>query len=382
MATALRPGLADELRAYGAEDVDKCFNCGTCSAVCVHSEAPYVLPRRPIHYLQLGLESKLRGSLEPWLCYYCGECSEQCPKEAEPGETMMGLRRWLTAEYDFTGIARLFYRSWKAELSTILLLALVTGAGFLGVGFSHGDIHHYDGPHAFLPAGGWTGGVHLFDWGMAGVLLVLLLTNAARMWWFVLGRDGDHRAPLASYLAGLYLLPLHFLTQRKYAQCEREQPWVVHLVLMLSYLTMMVLIMFFLADMASGPAIDWRVHALGLLAAVGLLTTVIINLRGRIRRSSPHHAHSHESDWIFLILLFYVTMTGVLQFILHRSNLDMAANGAYVAHLMGVVPMLVLEVPFGKWSHMAYRPLALYFARVRQHATAAAPSAAQEASAA
>ena len=37
MATQINPGLADELQAYGAADADKCFNCGTCSAVCVHS---------------------------------------------------------------------------------------------------------------------------------------------------------------------------------------------------------------------------------------------------------------------------------------------------------------------------------------------------------
>ena len=34
---------------------------------------------------------------------------------------------------------------------------------------------------------------------------------------------------------------------------------------------------------------------------------------------------------------------------------------SYVVHLMAVVPMLGLEVPFSKWSHMAYRPLAMYF---------------------
>jgi len=30
----------------------------------------------------------------------------------------------------------------------------------------------------------------------------------------------------------------------------------------------------------------------------------------------------------------------------------------------------VLEVPFGKWAHLAYRPLAVYFARVQVHAEA------------
>ena len=43
---------------------------------------------------------------------------------------------------------------------------------------------------------------------------------------------------------------------------------------------------------------------------------------------------------------------------LHRSGNDVAANVIYVVHMMGVVPMLVLEVPFSKWAHLAYRPLA------------------------
>ena len=41
-------------------------------------------------------------------------------------------------------------------------------------------------------------------------------------------------------------------------------------------------------------------------------------------------------------------------------------------HLSLVVPMLALEVPFSKWSHLAYRPLAMYLAQVRATALARA----------
>jgi len=40
----------------------------------------------------------------------------------------------------------------------------------------------------------------------------------------------------------------------------------------------------------------------------------------------------------------------------------------YLVHLMVAVPMLVVEVPFGKWSHLLYRPLALYLAAVQARA--------------
>ena len=49
---------------------------------------------------------------------------------------------------------------------------------------------------------------------------------------------------------------------------------------------------------------------------------------------------------------------------------NVAANITYIVHLMGVVPMLVLEVPFSKWAHLAYRPLAMYFAEVQADALA------------
>ncbi|MFH0916268.1 MAG: 4Fe-4S dicluster domain-containing protein [bacterium] len=367
MAIRVNPKLIDDLEVFGAEDVSNCYHCGNCSAVCPFSKEPYIFPRRSMRYLQMGLEKKLEGSLEPWLCYYCGECSDDCPRDAEPGETMMSLRRWLTSRYDFTGISRLFYRSGKLELIIIIAAALLTGLGFVLWGMSKGSIQSYDGPNAFLP----HASIHWFDWGLAGVLLALLLTNCARMWWFTIGRDRDIHVPFTLYIRKAFLLPLHFFTQKRYAKCERKRPWLIHLALMLSYVIMLVLIMFFLGFMQGGPAIDWRVHVFGYIATVGLLGTTIFALHGRLRKTETQYKHSHETDWIFLVLLIFVAFTGILQHIMHRTGLDVAANVVYVVHLMGVVPMLGLEVPFSKWSHLAYRPLAMYFADVRAEALSA-----------
>jgi len=378
MAIRANPKLIDELQKFGADDVSKCYHCGTCTATCQLTEGESIFPRREMRLLQMGLESKLEGSVDPWLCYYCGECSDECPREAEPGETMMSLRRWLTSRYDWTGISRLIYRSWVAELTIIILMAIVTGAFFLAMGFWKGDIHDYDGPDAFLQPGDtwftvipkfWTRGglgIHLFDWLLAAVLVFFLGTNCIRMWWFSMGRNPDVRFSLWAYIKNIWLLPFHFFTQKRYAMCERKTPWAVHLWLMLSYVTMLILIMLFLDFMWSGPEIDWWVHAFGLTAAAGLLITSIVALRGRIVKTETHYEHSHESDWMFLILLLIVTCTGIAQFFLHRFGSDVAANIAYVIHLMAVVPMLGLEVPFSKWSHLAYRPLGMYFHNVRE----------------
>ena len=43
----------------------------------------------------------------------------------------------------------------------------------------------------------------------------------------------------------------------------------------------------------------------------------------------------------------------------------------HVIHLAIAVPLLVLEVPFMKWAHLMYRPLALYLKGVSETAVRA-----------
>ncbi|MGD8367427.1 MAG: hypothetical protein PVG78_07295, partial [Desulfobacterales bacterium] len=53
-------------------------------------------------------------------------------------------------------------------------------------------------------------------------------------------------------------------------------------------------------------------------------------------------------------------------------ELPLTTYYTYVIHLMIAVPMLVLEVPFAKWTHQLYRPLVLYLMQVRERALKAA----------
>jgi heterodisulfide reductase subunit C/quinone-modifying oxidoreductase subunit QmoC len=78
---------------------------------------------------------------------------------------------------------------------------------------------------------------------------------------------------------------------------------------------------------------------------------------------------SHHTDWVFVTLLFIIVITGILQHIFHRTGMLEAANVIYVIHLMAVVPWL-LRMPFSKWAHLAYRPLAMYLAAVQKAAFA------------
>jgi len=116
--------LYRELAKYGARDMEICMQCGLCSASCPLSSGTNPFPRKIYRYIQLGLKDKLLKSSEPWLCYYCGDCNKDCPRGAEPAETMMAARRWLTAQYDWTGLARRFYLSEAWEIGALIAVSL------------------------------------------------------------------------------------------------------------------------------------------------------------------------------------------------------------------------------------------------------------------
>ncbi|MBN1416163.1 MAG: 4Fe-4S dicluster domain-containing protein [Bacteroidales bacterium] len=369
MAIRVNPTFIDVLDRFGAEDVQLCYQCGDCSTVCPHADEVYKFPRKSMRLLQMGLEKKIETTLEPWLCYYCGQCSEQCPREADPGETMMSLRRWLISRYDFTGIARQFFKSRVTEVLAILAIALLTGLFMLYYGFSGGSIHIYDGPGAFLP----SPFIHKFDLTVGFLLAIILLINAIHMWYLVMVKGTTFHVPWWLYVKELYQLPWHFFTQKRYSECEKKRehpfymPWFIHLGLMLGYVTMLVLVMVYIEKLQSGPAIRWSVHIFGYLASIGLITGTVYFIRNRLKKNYVQYKKSHGTDWVFVVLLFLIVLTGITQHIFHRTGFIEWANITYIIHLMCVVPWL-LRMPFSKWAHLIYRPLAMYLAAIRKDA--------------
>jgi hypothetical protein len=206
-------------------------------------------------------------------------------------------------------------------------------------------------------------------------LAVFLVINAIRMWYLVMVKGTRFAVPWWLYLKELYQFPWHFFTQKRYSECERKRehpffmPWFLHLGLMLGYVTMLVLVMVFIEQLQSGPEIQWSVHIFGYLATIGLIAGTVYFILNRLKKNYVQYKKSHGTDWVFVVLLFIIVLTGVAQHILHRTSLLELANITYIIHLMCVVPWL-LRMPFSKWSHLMYRPLAMYFAAIRRNALA------------
>ncbi|HPH00975.1 MAG: 4Fe-4S dicluster domain-containing protein [Bacteroidales bacterium] len=345
----INPDFADEIKKYGADDFNLCFNCGNCTAVCSLSTNDESFPREMIRYSTLGLEDEIKSSLKPWLCYYCGECSTDCPRQANPGELMMSLRRWLTAQYDWTGLSGLLYKHIGAYIGGMLVLL----AGVIGFtnfsGFDREQVIHYG---------------HLFEMlSIAGVFAAILLPNIIHMWYLTIVKP-KVKPSLKVYAQSTGDLFVHMFTQKRFLGCEdtRENRtrWILHFILVLSYLSLLFTTVFLNWFSTTSKFVIWLGYFES--AAIFIITTVFMSMR--FRKVDTMHKHSQPSDWFFVIWLFLMGITSfAVRLLIDLNNLD-SQFWMYTLHLTVLAQWALIIVPFGKWTHFLYRSFAMYFQKI------------------
>ncbi len=383
MSYTINLDFKNELKKYGAENWNECFHCGNCTAICPLTEDGFLFPRKGIRAIQMGLEDKIVSNIDPWMCYYCGDCSETCPRDANPGELMMTLRRYLTAAYDWTGLARKFYTSKLWEFGVMLIFFLVIISLFAL--YLPPSSQMFSNPAAFINAEGgvminqmvdgmsasqFVEIIHYGDWTMAAIVAFLLVSNIFSMFYKVILKDKETKIPFTSYVTEFWQLIYNFAVQPKFSKCENKNYWSGHLFLMTGYTIMFIVIvallpLFQIEEIK--PWYHWQ-RLLGYYATIGIMYFIIVAIVGRIKKNNIKFKYSHPSDWLFLIMLGLTTISGILVHIFRLTGLPVLTYVSYVIHLAILVPMIIIEVPFSKWSHLAYRPFAAYFARLKKAA--------------
>ena len=362
MSVKVDPNLMKDLEHFGLKDAKKCYHCGNCTAICPLSTPENQFPRKFVRYMQLGQKEKILQSPEPWLCYYCGDCSTKCPRGADPGETMMVARRYLTSLYDWTGFARKFYTSERFEIMAIAIVALLVGIGLLV--FNTGKP---DWQHASLNSLWPAENIEIADLVMAAILSFFLLSNVFRCFRFVMG-DLASKIPFKYYKDQAKELLLHVVTQKRFSECSDKKQWFIHLLIMTGYSSVFLLVVVFLRWFQRDQEIYsiWHpIRLVGYYATFAIMYGTTYAIIGRLKKSKPPYKNSHPTDWMFLILLQLTTMTGIFIHFTRLLDWPLPTYFLYVIHMMVAIPMLVLEVPFAKWAHLAYRPVVLYLLKVK-----------------
>ncbi|MFX1331970.1 MAG: 4Fe-4S dicluster domain-containing protein [Promethearchaeota archaeon] len=77
----------------GGEGINKCIQCGICTASCaVSSFSDRYRPRQLIQKIIIGKRDEVLQSDLPWLCMTCRMCEERCQEGVSPAEIFQAVR--------------------------------------------------------------------------------------------------------------------------------------------------------------------------------------------------------------------------------------------------------------------------------------------------
>jgi len=380
MSISVDPAFLHKLERFGAFDVNACFNCGNCTAICPLSTGNDSFPRRMIRYAQIGDRDRLLACKELWLCYYCGECSDTCPRQAEPGEFMASARRYAIAVYEPTGISHMLYTSklftmvFMTLLSVFFTLLLLMGHGPMLEGAPHlFDMNETEGFLSFELIHDM--GLTLFAVaGLAAVGGIVRMTLRLTRTKSKQGMGNEATTGLfARITASVKNVIIELAGQKRYRDCQEEPKtpwyrahWFIHMSIMWGFIglgvaTALDYLLIIVADKAPGQPdpLWWPTRLLGTLAGLLMVYGTSLALVERYRKPDKYTSHSLPSDWLFLWLLWLAGLTGfILEAALYLPTMWTWGYIVFLIHVVLAMELIVL-IPFTKFAHSVYRPLAL-----------------------
>jgi nitrate reductase gamma subunit/ferredoxin len=377
MATVINPNLITDLQKFGAADVNACYSCGNCTAICPLADNDATFPRRFIRLAQVGLSDDLVTSKELWTCYQCGMCTERCPQEADPAEFMATARRYAIAKLDKTGIARAMYTSPVAAAVISVVGLAVFGGFFASVKAGPEDRMVFGVPYEWI---------HLVGLVVMIVVALIAVFNLAMMARATAKRDGVTAASLfgskaawgGTLRAVWYSVGVESLGQKRYREdCEDDNPkeplyrrrWLIHFLTLWGFLALFAATLIHYGSDIIGfqepvvGAVGSAARVVGTIGGLAMMYGVTWFMINRRQKVSAAAQHSSPSDWLFLWMLWITGLTGFIievSLYLPQAHPQPWAYVLFLVHV-AIAMELVLFMPFTKFAHVMYRPVALFF---------------------
>jgi quinone-modifying oxidoreductase subunit QmoC len=309
-----------------------------------------------MNLFQLGQHERLLDDPTVWHCYNCGDCSTRCPSGAKPGRLMGAIRQMAVEHFAFPGfVARCVNRPQRWWL--MFAVAVVSVLGVIAIGGSFrpaaGQVH-YAGMLPHLP-------LNVFFSALTGLALTGLAIGAARAWGTYQGQPLWQASP-GMFLRALGTVVVEAAAHRRFSDCAEDRPRrYAHLGLFYGFLGLAGLAGAAALLIATGGQYPFpALHPLKILgnAAAGLMilgTAYFVYQRWTATvRGEP----STYFDWLLLVNLLLVGISGVLCETLRYLNVPLAAYPFYFLHLV-LVFVLFVSSPYSKLAHVCYRTLAL-----------------------
>lgn len=374
-----------QLMKTGGDSLKECFQCATCSVACPLAPENKPFPRKEMVWASFGLKDKLMGDIDLWLCRNCGNCSDLCPRGAQPAAMMSAARDLIYQDLIFGGrVSR-----WLSNIRGLLWLTLIPAIIWLIVWAIRADI-----------AGGWfpraADGRIVFGtifYGDYTIDPIFMLTFFGALWILYLGcrkllarfrPEGTLTivGPVKKWYCALAeVLWEEVISAKKFAECEcgpatgvpTASRRVSHTLMVWSF----CILAFVTAVVAFAhwggrliPAIHFETPMpmgfwVKILANVGALLLIVAlgMLTWRRATLDPRYQKSNYYDWYLLGIIWAVAITGILTQTFRLMDCIHAAFIIYYIHLV-VVWMLFAYAPWSKLGHFVYRTAALTYAKM------------------
>ncbi len=406
------------IQGAGGENLNKCYQCATCSAVCELSPAQGAFPRKEMLWANWGLKDKLISDPDVWLCHQCGDCTTRCPRGVRPGDVMAAIRNYIYASATFPSFMGKAM-STPGGTMALFLIPVIIIAALVGINmainpelsFSYFLSLDKAALTEFVPSGLTE---MLFIAG--NVLIFMIAFIGLNRFWKGLQHDAATQIQMG-FVPALIATVKDILTHKHFETCGQNRPRKTAHIL--------VLYGFILAGAAAGFALVFGVifnHMLH-ITAIGIETPIdfwtydnpvhiIIGVMGKVsggaggtmifigglmlmRRRNDKEADVGSNaypDKLFLQLVFWTGTTGMLAWVgrllfwaMGGGVMNIVPYLIYFIHIV-IVFALLWYMPYSKFAHMLYRTMAMVWAKQRGRelgdGTAQARTASQQVTAA
>jgi len=369
-ATLAEPDLQfiKEVKAGGGETLKKCFQCATCSVVCNLSAKDRPFPRKEMMWAQWGLKDRLAHDPDVWLCHQCNDCSKYCPRGAKPGDVLAALRHISVQQNAFPQFVGRMVNNFRFlpvafGIPILLFLLLMMASGTLQI--PDGEIIY----RKFIPQ--WPVIDVIFP--LTAIWTLLCSAIGVRRLWAGFREGGFGGKPMENpSAAGSLIKPIlatifSILKHDKFKECVVNRArYLAHLNMLWGFILLAITTTCVAAGVyvfgqqtpySLGNPIKWVANIGAIVLIIGSLLAISHRLSG-----DEDVGKATYFDWLFLLVVLFTGISGLLTQILRLANIPGVAYPLYFIHLI-FVWFLFAYLPFSKFAHLLYRTTALVYAR-------------------
>lgn len=347
-----------ELGKLSKAPLNECIQCGTCSVVCSLAPDERPFPRKEMIWAAWGLKDRLIGNPDIWLCHQCGDCSGYCPRDVKPADVLSAARHVSYVHYARPA----FLGRMLSRPAWLPLALLIPVAGIITILSLAGTFSIPEGPveySKFFPHSWLNSSFSI----LTLVIIAFTVTGLTRFW-----KDMQSKFPgqvrKKSFVRAFISLLRELVTHRNFTGCSAQSSRkIAHLMVFYGFILLLFVTAYaiYAAISKNYPlAFTNPFKLLGNLASLFLITGLAIMIINRILNRDKY-GHTGYSDWLFLVSLLVLTISGSLVEAARFGNWNFAYH-LYFFHLC-TVWFVIIYLPYMKFGHLLYRTTAMIFAK-------------------